>query len=134
MNELELRIGDSEREQAAAALGDHFAEGRLSVEEHGERLDAIWAARTRGDLRPIFRDLPGPYAAPPAPERPSGRDGYWAAGPRALRARVRTPLTLVLALLLVVSLVTHLPLVFFGMFAIIFVASRRRAAARRRHW
>ena len=40
-----LRIGDTEREQAAAALGEHYAQGRLTTEEHSERLDQAWAAR-----------------------------------------------------------------------------------------
>ena len=54
-----LRLGDAEREQASALLRDHYAEGRLDTEEYSERLDAVWAARTRADLRPVFADLPG---------------------------------------------------------------------------
>lgn len=61
-----LRIGDAEREQASAMLREHFAEGRLDADEHAERLDAVWASRTRGDLRPIFRDLPGGSQESPA--------------------------------------------------------------------
>ncbi len=62
-----LRMSDAEREQAAAALGEHYAQGRLTTEEHSERLDRIWAAKTRAEVTPIFRDLPGP-AAPPRPQ------------------------------------------------------------------
>jgi Domain of unknown function (DUF1707) len=54
-----LRIGDAERTAAADDLGEHYAQGRLSTEEHHERLDRIWAARTRSELTPIFSDLPG---------------------------------------------------------------------------
>ncbi|MBA2954973.1 DUF1707 domain-containing protein [Nocardioides sp. MAH-18] len=54
----QLRVSDVEREQAAAALGDHFVAGRLSAEEHAERVDAVWSARTRADLTDLFRDLP----------------------------------------------------------------------------
>ena len=54
-----LRIGDAEREQATAALGEHYAQGRLTTEEHSERLDRIWAAKTRSELAPVFTDLPG---------------------------------------------------------------------------
>ena len=71
-----LRIGDKEREQAATALGEHYAQGRLTTEEHSERLDRIWAAKTRSELAPIFRDLPGPGTprpAGPAPARPTVR-------------------------------------------------------------
>ena len=46
MNE-HLRMSDAEREQAAGELGEHYVQGRLTAEEHSERLDQIWAARTR---------------------------------------------------------------------------------------
>ena len=54
----QVRIGDAERDQAVTALGEHFVAGRLSKEELDERADAAWAARTSGDLAPLFRDLP----------------------------------------------------------------------------
>lgn len=62
-----LRVGDAERDQAARALGEHYALGRLSDVEHGERLDACWSARTRADLDVLFHDLP---TAVPAPGEP----------------------------------------------------------------
>ena len=55
----ELRIGDAERTAAADELAEHYAQGRLSTEEHHERLDRIWDARTPSELAPIFSDLPG---------------------------------------------------------------------------
>jgi len=55
----ELRIGDADRAAAAEELGEHYAVGRLTTEEHSERLDRIWAARTRSELAPVFADLPG---------------------------------------------------------------------------
>ena len=67
----ETRIGDAEREQASAALGDHYAAGRLDHVEYSERLDAIWTARTRGDLDVLFHDLP--RLAPPQPPLRRGR-------------------------------------------------------------
>ena len=45
----QLRIGDVERERAQAALGEHYAAGRLGHDEFSERLDRIWSARTRAD-------------------------------------------------------------------------------------
>lgn len=71
----ELRVGHAEREGASHRLADHYAEGRLDEEEYSERLDAIWSARTRGDLAVVFHDLPAPVRAPrPAgPARPSYR-------------------------------------------------------------
>ena len=50
----QLRLSDAERELAAADLGEHFAQGRLTLDENAERLDRIWAARTRGEIPPIF--------------------------------------------------------------------------------
>ncbi len=49
-------------------LSEHFAAGRLSVAEFDERSGAIAAAVTRGDLAPVFADLP--VAVPQAPEPP----------------------------------------------------------------
>lgn len=87
MNE-QLRIGDSERETAARELGEHFAMGRIDADEHSERLEQIWAARTSADLGPPFRDLPRPRpekpAKPPRPAAasPSGTPERWPPMPR----------------------------------------------------
>jgi Domain of unknown function (DUF1707) len=94
----QLRIGDAERERAAADLGDHYAQGRLTVEEHAERLDRIWAARTRADLGPIFADLPGPAVAA-APERVRRRTGR----------PPRFPLLPLLVVVVVLAAVTPVP-------------------------
>jgi hypothetical protein len=53
-----LRIGDAEREATAAELREHFAAGRLTLEEFNQRLDAVFAAKTQADLTRITRDLP----------------------------------------------------------------------------
>jgi hypothetical protein len=53
-----MRISDAEREAAAAELREHFASGRLDQEELNERLDRVFAAKTRGDLNGPFADLP----------------------------------------------------------------------------
>jgi hypothetical protein len=63
----ELRIGDADRTAAAEELAEHYAQGRISPEEHSERLDRIWAAKTRADLAPVYTDLPGTaYRTPKA--------------------------------------------------------------------
>jgi hypothetical protein len=54
-----LRIGDAERDAAAADLGDHFVAGRLSLDELHERLDDVFSAKTRGQLSRVMADLPG---------------------------------------------------------------------------
>jgi hypothetical protein len=69
---MEPRIGDAEREVATARLGDHFAAGRLDHEEYDERLDAIWSARTTGDLDQLFEDLPRAITHV-VPARPAAR-------------------------------------------------------------
>ena len=53
-----MRIGDAERDRAIAALGDHFAEGRLNSEEFEQRVDQAIKARFNEDLEPLFVDLP----------------------------------------------------------------------------
>ncbi|MFG1807974.1 DUF1707 domain-containing protein [Streptomyces sp. NPDC049040] len=55
-----VRASDDERDHVAALLGDALGAGRLTVEEHSERLEAVYAARTRGELAPITADLPAP--------------------------------------------------------------------------
>jgi hypothetical protein len=64
---LGLRASDADREHVAQLLGRAFAEGRLSTEEHSERLEAAYAAKTMGDLRPLLADLPVEFAPPSAP-------------------------------------------------------------------
>lgn len=111
-----LRIGDAERERAQAALGDHYAAGRLDHAEYTERLDAIWTARTHADLAPLFADLPGPDAvsAPRAWSTPADR------GVPAYRRRRRgvpVPVAVLLVVLAAVVVTAHLPLVLLGLAA-----------------
>jgi hypothetical protein len=119
-----LRIGDAERERAAADLGEHYAQGRLSADEHAERLEQVWVARTRADLVPVFRDLPGgTYGARPAgPARP-GPQRRWRA------RRFPVPIFAVIAVLVLVTVVTHVPFFVFGLLALWFLVRgpRRRS-------
>ena len=62
----DLRIGDADREAAAATLREHYAQGRLTLEEFNQRLDATFAATTQSQLRHVTRDLPHAPAAPTA--------------------------------------------------------------------
>jgi hypothetical protein len=59
-----LRIGDAERDAAAADLGEHYAAGRLTLDELNERLDAAFSAKTFGQLAKLMADLPGPGRLP----------------------------------------------------------------------
>jgi hypothetical protein len=87
-----MRVSDAEREAAAAELREHFASGRLTQDELDERLTAVFAAKTRGDLSGLFTDLPsaghgwtaegsgrasGPGSAGPG----SAGSGPWGGGP-----------------------------------------------------
>ncbi len=58
-----MRISDADRDRAAALLSEAMAEGRLTADEHSERLEAIYAARTGADIAPIVSDLPGAAGA-----------------------------------------------------------------------
>ena len=53
-----LRVGDDERNAAAAALGEHLTRGRIDLEEYGQRSAQAFAAHTDVDLQELFRDLP----------------------------------------------------------------------------
>jgi hypothetical protein len=61
-----LRASDADREHVAELLGRAFAEGRLTTEEHSERLEAVYAAKTMGELRPLVVDLPVAFDPPTA--------------------------------------------------------------------
>jgi hypothetical protein len=72
-----IRIGDAEREAAATNLREHYARGRLTLDEFQQRLDAVFAAKTDLDLAKLTSDLPltNPYAAPWPPAQPTGSAG-----------------------------------------------------------
>lgn len=55
-----------------SALTAAYAEGRLSVEEHDERISAAYTARTLGDLAVLLHDLPnsGEAGLPDLDDRP----------------------------------------------------------------
>ncbi|WP_190112195.1 DUF1707 SHOCT-like domain-containing protein [Streptomyces cinnamoneus] len=79
-----LRASDADRDRTAEILREALAEGRLTTEEHAERIGAVYEARTHGELEPLVHDLPTgrPSAAGPAPVRPydaSVRPGMGAA-------------------------------------------------------
>jgi hypothetical protein len=74
----DLRASDADREAAVAHLRDAAGEGRLSLDELTQRVEAATAARTQGELAALTADLPAPgtvapgagpapYAAPAGP-------------------------------------------------------------------
>ena len=54
----ELRASDADRDRIADLLRDAHAEGRLTAEEHAERVEGVLAAKTVGELDAFVRDLP----------------------------------------------------------------------------
>ncbi|WP_110946151.1 DUF1707 SHOCT-like domain-containing protein [Streptomyces avicenniae] len=76
-----VRASDADRDRVAEILAQALSDGRLDTDEHAERLDAVYGAKTLGELEPLVRDLPEgqhfgatspTHAAPTAP-------GPWAA-------------------------------------------------------
>jgi hypothetical protein len=69
MNDLgRMRVSDAEREHVVAHLQHATTEGRLSLDELGDRVSAAYAARTWVELEQVVEDLPTPV--PPAADEP----------------------------------------------------------------
>ncbi|MFF4545494.1 DUF1707 domain-containing protein [Streptomyces sp. NPDC001435] len=63
----ELRASDADRDRIADILRDALAEGRLTADEHAERVEGVLNAKTVGELEVFIRDLPAAHARPAAP-------------------------------------------------------------------
>jgi hypothetical protein len=72
-----MRASDTDRDRVADQLREALAEGRLTAEEHAERLDAVYQAKTYAELAPIVHDLPatGGVRLPEAPSAPASAAG-----------------------------------------------------------
>lgn len=93
-----LRISDADRESAVDLLSEQYALGRLSKDEFDERSDAVWSARTQGDLAPIFADLP--VGSPRRVSVAQRRSRRWP-----------VPLAPVVLAIVALAVLTHLPFV-----------------------
>ena len=65
---LGMRAADADRERAVGVLRAGFAEGRLTKDEYDERITAVLAARTYGELSELTVGLPAgplPSLSPP---------------------------------------------------------------------
>jgi hypothetical protein len=60
----DLRASDFDRERVVTLLAAAAADGRLSAEEHSERLERAYQARTLGQLAALTTDLVGQDAQP----------------------------------------------------------------------
>src|ERR1700730_12953666 len=82
----DLRASDADRDRVLALLGEAMSDGRLAPEEHSERVQRAFSARTLGELAELTADLAVPSAQPVRLDRrrvtsgifrPARRDGRW---------------------------------------------------------
>ena len=119
-----LRIGDAERDRAVAALGDHFAAGRLTREEFDERIDEAMQARFGRDLAPLFADLPSTVSA----DRPPTSIPGWRAGVRPVPPPLFWLVPFVLVATLIVAVALSAPWLLWGLVWVLMIS---RFAGRR---
>jgi Domain of unknown function (DUF1707) len=96
-DQQKLRASDRDRQQVVEELRHALEEGRLSMAEYVDRMEAAYLAVTYSDLTPLCADLPasGPVTAEPqtaapalsaaAPLTPFCRVGYLAGLPKVLK-------------------------------------------------
>ncbi|MGY1813837.1 DUF1707 domain-containing protein [Blastococcus sp. SYSU D00820] len=68
-----VRASDADREAIVARLQRALGEGRIDVDEFGERAEAAYAAVTLAELAPLVADLPGEGQVAPPVEMVGGR-------------------------------------------------------------
>jgi hypothetical protein len=94
----ELRISDVERAAVQERLRRAVGDGQLDLHEFDTRVQSVWAARTRGELGRITRDLP----EPPPPPPPAPRHRVFSDTPGGTTMRV---LTIILASVVAINVV-----------------------------
>lgn len=57
-NALDVRVSDAERTQVIERLRNETAAGRLTLDEFEDRIEEVWAAKTRRQLDVTLRELP----------------------------------------------------------------------------
>jgi hypothetical protein len=81
-----LRASDADRDRVLALLSEAMSDGRLTAEEHSERIQRAFSARTLGELAELTADLAVPSAQPVRLDGgrviagifgPTRRDGRW---------------------------------------------------------
>jgi DUF1707 SHOCT-like domain len=73
------RVGDADRERLVALLREHYAQGRLSLDELRRRVGVVLAAEYADQAAPAVEDLP--------PGLPTGREAGRPARKKARRGR-----------------------------------------------
>ena len=81
-----MRASDADRDRTLALLADAVSDGRLTADEHAERVQRACTARTLGELAELTADLAVPSAQPVRLDGggvisgifgPARRDGRW---------------------------------------------------------
>ena len=67
----QIRPSEHARNRAAAALREHYSQGRLDDAELEQRVELAYRAKSRGELKALFRDLPWD------PRSRDRREGFW---------------------------------------------------------
>src|SRR6202789_1275367 len=82
----DLRASDADRDRVLALLSDAMSDGRITQDEHAERVQRAFSARTLGELSELTTDLAAPSAQPVRLDGgrviagifgPARRDGRW---------------------------------------------------------
>src|SRR3984893_2638776 len=82
----DLRASDADRDRVLAVLAEAMSDGRLTSDEHAERVQRACTARTLGELADLTADLAVPSAQPVRLDGgrvisgifgPARRDGRW---------------------------------------------------------
>jgi hypothetical protein len=103
-----IRIGDAERYKAVDVLGTHYAEGRITQQEHSSRCDLALAAQSQRQLDALLKDLPPLAPAKLAPDKDpvieSLLDQLFTA---TIRTGILTVLLVLLSITFIVGVVIH---------------------------
>lgn len=99
----DLRASDADRERVLTLLSEAAADGRLTLEEHSQRTERAYSARTLGELAGLTTDLAAPSAQPIQLDsgraitglfRRESREGHWVVPDRLVASAICTEVTL----------------------------------------
>jgi len=137
-----LRISNADREAAAASLREHFADGRLTLEEFQHRLGAVFGAKTDRDVAAITADLPATSPSRGWIAKSAGADHQAGGQNQRPWSWPRAAAGLIVIMLSLIIVAALLPLALFGSLlsrAVLFLLSlllfgRRGLLGRLRRW
>lgn len=89
MDDASLRVSDSDRDEAVAALREHLLAGRLTLEEFSERVETALQSRFSGELARVREDLPEIFVETRRPRRKATRFSAALLGHVTRRGRLR---------------------------------------------